>query len=96
MSSSVNDGEQSSVNDGERVSRRPRRRPRYLVLVPGKLLVMASSSDPVPVAAVSLADTSNVRVPSVVVVVVREPIRDARGFRGIQAVLVRHGVARRG
>ena len=33
-----------------------RRRPRYLVLVPGRLLVMASSSDPTPIAALSLAD----------------------------------------
>ena len=40
-------------------------------------------------------ERSSLRV-VVVVVVVREPIpRDARGFRGIQAVLVRHGVARR-
>ena len=59
---------------------------------------MASSSDPVPVAAVSLADPSDVRASassSSSSVWERIP-RDARGFRGIQAVLVRHVVARSG
>ena len=48
--------EDDGVTVGKTHGRKMNRRPRYLVLVPGKLLVMASSSDPTPIAALSLAD----------------------------------------